>query len=472
MAYLHIRFGFIPLRLSGKSLAFGLLLLVFASPGRALDVVPLQAPAETRVMPFAPGIPRSFKPAWRGDVRELPGMDAKDTMAVVFPRGDGRKPGLGGTLRADRPVWVYLSVFDRGRPSLPGWQPTNLHLTWINDNNDLVVDRLFERAFPAGTVEIPPHDGREGSDYGVPHLVLIRETPLSEPVNLKTPEQLRDEWLQGETLSNGAIEVTVTSRPYLRLTALRRPGEVDWLRPRQKRGDWGLRTWVMIPSGENPALNALSYQPAQIERSGPLRLEARAAPDHSSGLSLHWTVELDPHRARLKITHTIRNQSARTQTVAPWAIALVNFDGAGRTLASAEDARPDSAPTAYLMTGIDQAGPAGRRLILDHGQIGLRLAGPADDTLKIGSRSRGGWVLYERPDGSRLVSRSPLPEGIIPDGGRNLTLYHRGTAAEIEHVGALAALAPGEETTLEQDLTVENPQGAHQAIYIPRNSAN
>ena len=101
----------------------------------------------------------------------------------------------------------------------------------MNGSNDLVVDRIVKRRFPAGAVEIPPHDGTNGTGYGVPHLALIREEPIAEPTNPKTPDELRAAWLKGETLSNGALEARVIGHPYLRLTGLRRPGERDWLRP-------------------------------------------------------------------------------------------------------------------------------------------------------------------------------------------------------------------------------------------------
>ena len=442
------------------AMTFWLTLLFSAAlaiQAQALEVTPVQLPPETRIQPFAKGMPRSFKPEWKGNVREIPGANADNSVTVILPRGEGKEPGAGGTFRVDKPVWVYLAVFDRGQPTLAGWEPTRLHLTWVNAGNDLLVDRIVKRRFPAGQIEIPPHDGTDGRSFGVPHLTLIREEPIAEPSDAKTAEQLRAEWVKGETLGNSLMEITVASHPSLRLTGLKRPGEADWLRPYSAQGGWGLRTWVMFPEGQIAASMSISQQPARLERVGKLKIIATGEDDPKTALALRWEVEMDAQRPVVRIKHIIRNNSTHSQTVAPWAIALVNHNNTGKTLSAADDARPDSLPLNYLMSG-DKTDTQRlqKRTIVALGQIGLRLDATPPSEIKLGSVSRTGWTLFEREDTAQLISWSPFPEGTIPDGGRNLTLYHNGPLAEIEHVGALATLAPGEETSLLQELTIKD----------------
>ena len=280
----------------------------------------------------------------------------------------------------------------------------------MNGSNDLVVDRIVKRRFPAGAVEIPPHDGTNGTGYGVPHLALIREEPIAEPTNPKTPDELRAAWLKGETLSNGALEARVIGHPYLRLTRLRRPGERDWLRPYGPPTDWGLRTWLMTPEGQTAASTSICQQPAQIERTGKLKLSAQAETDPKSGLALRWEVEMDAKLPVLRITHIIRNDTAQPQTIAPWAIAVVNRDDNTRTMAAADDATPGSLPKTYFMSGKNaEAQRLAERVIIAAGQIEMRLTKAPADELKLGSISRAGWTLFERDNGAQLISWSPIP---------------------------------------------------------------
>jgi hypothetical protein len=66
-------------------------------------------------------------------------------------------------------VMVYIAVHDRGRPPAPaGWEKTPLAVRW-----ELGADAVYRRAFSAGTVDIPPHPGRSGGSFGLPHLVFV-----------------------------------------------------------------------------------------------------------------------------------------------------------------------------------------------------------------------------------------------------------------------------------------------------------
>lgn len=107
---------------------------------------------------------------------ELP-EDLTHLHRVTIMRGDFREPAPGFTFRVDRPVTVYLAVHDRGnwRPSA-SWRETAMSGLW-----DQHSDKIYQRDFPAGTVEIPPHEGLDGEYFGLPHVAFIKVRQGDQP---------------------------------------------------------------------------------------------------------------------------------------------------------------------------------------------------------------------------------------------------------------------------------------------------
>jgi len=94
---------------------------------------------------------------------------------VTVARGEWTAPGAAYAFTVDRPATVYLAVHDRGSPELPkGWTKTGTRLRWKTDNNKKTyTDTLWRKDVQPGRVEVPPHLGREGSYYGLPHLAIV-----------------------------------------------------------------------------------------------------------------------------------------------------------------------------------------------------------------------------------------------------------------------------------------------------------
>jgi hypothetical protein len=89
---------------------------------------------------------------------------------VVARRGDSGRPAAGMRFTVNHPVEVFLAVHNRGTPKIPaGWVATDLKLAW-----EFGPDTIYRREFPAGAVDIPGHDGKDGAHYGVPHLAFVR----------------------------------------------------------------------------------------------------------------------------------------------------------------------------------------------------------------------------------------------------------------------------------------------------------
>lgn len=107
---------------------------------------------------------------------------------VAVPRGAAASEALGYTIVLKRPATVYILVQDRGAAStLGGWSRTKIKITSVNEGGAKMVDSVYKRDLPAGTIDIPAHDGKDPKDgkFGVPHAAVIVEhgaDTASEPV--------------------------------------------------------------------------------------------------------------------------------------------------------------------------------------------------------------------------------------------------------------------------------------------------
>ena len=89
---------------------------------------------------------------------------------VVVSRGSTGSPAAGFSFKIDAPAEVSISVHDRGDYVPPeGWKKTALTTTWFNG----LTDTVYVKKFPAGVVDVPGHDGKSGSNYGLPHAAFV-----------------------------------------------------------------------------------------------------------------------------------------------------------------------------------------------------------------------------------------------------------------------------------------------------------
>lgn len=127
------------------------------------------------------GLPRTTLGEHR--IAEFPAALAGLTRITVA-RGPMDKPAPAFAFRVNAPVTVYLAVHDRGgfRPGTE-WQPAGLTLAWGSGHHDTV----YTRDWPAGRIEVPGHEGRDGNNYGLPHLVFLK--PIGgNPAGLEVSE--------------------------------------------------------------------------------------------------------------------------------------------------------------------------------------------------------------------------------------------------------------------------------------------
>jgi hypothetical protein len=206
----------------------------------------------------------------------------------------------------------------------------------------------------------------------------------------------------------------------------------------------GHRLWISPESPEKsyvPDKTGLSVQeiPQGVVLSG--------ASETSSGVRKSIRIEIDPAAPLLRLMHTIVNESSSPLTLAPWAITQLCQGGTvilpqpvGNT--DLHGLLPNRLLVLWPYTNILDA-----RLALRDDFI-LVSAEAAVPPMKLGYANRAGWMAYWR-DGSLFRKSFDLHTGATyPDGGCNSEVYCGDRFVELESLGVLGALVPGQAVQL------------------------
>jgi len=252
----------------------------------------------------------------------------------------------------------------------------------------------------------------------------------------------------GLRLSNDEISMDVTTSYGPRIRDFHRiggagvfadaPDEVIQLEDGQRyRLGGGHRLWVA------PEIPALTYLPddeaVDVERHGDAI--SFTQPAHPRlGIRRTITIGLDGSRARLD--HTLVNESAGPIQVAPWAITMVRRGGTGILPIGRSTDDPFQAERSLVLwpyTHLDDPD-----LRVDRHTICVRMN--RDARLKIGTANTRGWIAYALGE-TLFVKRATHPAGALADLGATAQLFANHLGGELETLGSLVTLAPGESTT-------------------------
>ena len=253
-------------------------------------------------------------------------------------------------------------------------------------------------------------------------------------------------------LSNGIVEVGIPLGFGPRVMRYGFIGEPSILAPADAAritpaGLWraygGHRLWA-APE-RFPETYTLDDAPPQVERRSEASATVRASPP-GAGLCVEIGVRLVPGSSEAVIEHVLTNTGDGARELAPWGISVVRPNG----VAVIPNPRYRPQPEALLPVrtvalwgytdladGRFAAGPSFVRLRCD----------PANAApIKLGVACERGWCAYVS-DGVAFVVRAPLrTDAVYPDLGSSIELYSEGAFFEVETLGPLAHLAPGEST--------------------------
>lgn len=257
-------------------------------------------------------------------------------------------------------------------------------------------------------------------------------------------------------LSNGTVEVYVTLDLGPRIICYRFVDGTNILGElgpdtvvKTELGEWrpwgGHRLWHAPES--MPRSYVPDNEPVKAEMIGKSSIRVAPAFEKATGIKKEMYVHLDKEGTAVTITHTLKNKGLWPVELAPWALTIMN--GGGQTIC----------PQEPFMKHTENLLPA-RPLVLWHytnmsdprwtwGEKYFRLqcdAGIAEPQ-KVGVANKQGWAGYLR-EKTLFIKRFPYLEGSkYPDYGCNFETYTAGNFIEVETVGALTTLQPGETAT-------------------------
>lgn len=303
-------------------------------------------------------------------------------------------------------------------------------------------------------------------------------------------------WPNTYRLSNGLVELRVvtdvgpriisfrnldgTNVLYSRERELGGQGEPDWV----FRGGW--RLWVA------PEVQETTYVPDNAPCTVAVidgALVVTGPPQPAAGIQKQ--IEIRPYQVdpAVRITSRIKNISDRPLTYAAWSLSAM---------------RPGGEAVLPFDVGPPNAYDAVRRLIFwSYAEVGdpryslgdalVRIdqskvqppppnqSGRRDDESKIGVDSGQGWAGYVL-DRTLLLKRFPHDaDGTYPDGGSTIEVYSSIEFLELENLGPVTTIAPGEEIVMPEDwwlfTGVEIPEGEEEALsylrpYLVRSRAD
>lgn len=258
-------------------------------------------------------------------------------------------------------------------------------------------------------------------------------------------------WPRNLRLSNGTVELITTLDVGPRILSFARPGgtnpfklyaehaggvgEAIW----RNRG--GHRLWIAPESLE------LTYHPDNApvawEPLGPRHVRFTPPPETAPGFQKQIDLRLAATGADVTVVHRVTRLGAAPARLALWALTVMTPGGVAFLPQPAFGEHPrDLLPNRRLVVWpyTDLSDPRWR---LGRGFFRLR-QDPARPATKIGLAQAQGWSAYHVGDVCFLKRFPWEPAAVYPDDGCNFEIFSNAKMLELESLGPLTTLQPGQ----------------------------
>jgi len=176
-------------------------------------------------------------------------------------------------------------------------------------------------------------------------------------------------------------------------------------------------------------------------------------PQVENGIQLTMELILEEEEAKVKINHIVRNISSSPLEIAPWAITVMARGGVEiipRTLRH-EEFLPNMSLIIWPYTDLqDDRISFGRNYIVLRQKEFESNSAQKKGRLKIGISNEEGWAAYINKDQMFRKEFAYDRKNIYPDYGASYETYTDDNILEMESLGCLEVLGPGEETSHEE----------------------
>lgn len=162
-----------------------------------------------------------------------------------------------------------------------------------------------------------------------------------------------------------------------------------------------------------------------------------------TGMRKELLVKLHPSAAEVQLNHRLTNTGLWPVELAPWAITQMRMGGTAILPTSREAVDPEGLLPNRVVTLWSYSGWNDPRLRLTDDAIEI-VTQPIAQPFKLGTMNRAGWIEYRY---QRVVFRkrwTPQPDRPHVDFGCNAEVYTNDKHIELETLGPLVTLRPGE----------------------------
>jgi len=261
-------------------------------------------------------------------------------------------------------------------------------------------------------------------------------------------------WPENVRLANEQIELIITKNVGPRVIRfgfiggpnifgtfedqLGKSGEDEWM----IRG--GHRLWV-APEAK-PWSYELDNTDVQIEQQADGAVTAGLPKGPITGIAKTMQIALAPDANVVTVTHTLKNEGAKPVVSAVWALTVMAKRGLGIIPLPIKQSHENALlhnQEWSIWAYTDFSDP---RWTLGARYVTLR-QDPARSATKLGVAHREGWIGYLL-DGYLFVKRfERVPDARYPDGGVNFETFTNEEILELESLGPLGTLEPGQSAT-------------------------
>ncbi len=184
------------------------------------------------------------------------------------------------------------------------------------------------------------------------------------------------------------------------------------------------------------------------------------APDDGSGLER--ALGLGPVEGGIEIQHRLTNVASRPVEVASWAITQLPVGGMAILPLPARGPSAFEASHSLVLWPYTRLDDPRISFAPDHVVVS---AVPGAEPIKLGSAPGSGRLGYLR-EGRLFVKQAAVPEPPIPDRGAASQVYAEAEFLELETLGQLQWLAPGESTGHTETWQVVEVEGIDEAVEL------
>jgi hypothetical protein len=260
-------------------------------------------------------------------------------------------------------------------------------------------------------------------------------------------------WPNCYRLSNGLIDLIVTTDVGPRIIRFGFDGNVNEFKEfEDDLGQTGGDEWRVFGGHRlwhAPEESIRTYVPDNV----PITLEdhgefARLVQPAEPLAGIHKEIEivLQGGKRQATLTHRLRNENLWPVELAPWALSVMAPGGVGIAPqpprgTHEENLRPANLLTLWAYTDMsDRRWHWGRKYVL------LRQEASSVRPQKAGLLVKDGWAAYAREGHLFLKTFDYIPGATYPDLGCNVELFTNADMLEVESLGPLARLDPGQAT--------------------------